>query len=37
MDWRIAVVLSPLALAAGWAAFNIGSAALKQIQGFLSK
>lgn len=37
IDWRIAVVLSPLAVAAAWAAFNIGAAALKQIQGFLSK
>jgi photosystem II PsbY protein len=37
IDWRIAIVLSPLALAAGWAVFNIGAAALKQIQGFLSK
>ncbi|MDP8965051.1 MAG: photosystem II protein Y [Cyanobacteriota bacterium] len=37
IDWRIAVVVSPLLLAAGWAAFNIGAAALKQIQGFLSK
>lgn len=37
IDWRIAVVLSPLLLAAGWAAFNIGAAALRQVQGFLSK
>ncbi|HEY9901731.1 MAG TPA: photosystem II protein Y [Candidatus Sericytochromatia bacterium] len=37
IDWRIAVVVSPLLLAAGWAAFNIGAAALKQIQGFLGK
>lgn len=37
IDWRIAVVLSPLVLAAGWAAFNIGAAALRQIQGFLDK
>ena len=37
IDWRVAVVLSPLLLAAGWALFNIGAAALKQVQGFLDK
>ncbi|CAA9252780.1 Photosystem II protein PsbY [uncultured Coleofasciculus sp.] len=37
IDWRIAVVLSPLLVAAGWAAFNIGAAALKQVQGMLNK
>lgn len=36
IDLRLAVVLLPLAVAAGWAVFNIGQAALKQIQGFLS-
>jgi photosystem II PsbY protein len=37
MDWRVLVVLSPLLLAAGWAVFNIGKAALQQVQGFLKK
>jgi photosystem II PsbY protein len=37
LDWRVAVVLSPILLAAGWALFNIGAAALRQVQGFLSK
>ena len=35
MDWRIVVVLAPLGLAAGWAVFNIGKAALGQLQTFL--
>ncbi len=37
IDWRVAVVLSPILLAAGWALFNIGAAALRQVQGFLNK
>ncbi len=37
IDWRIAIVLSPLLVAAGWAAFNVGAAALKQVQGLLNK
>lgn len=37
IDFRVAVVLLPLLLAAGWAAFNILPYALKQIQGFLDK
>jgi photosystem II PsbY protein len=37
LDWRVVVVLSPVLLAAGWALFNIGAAALRQVQGFLSK
>jgi photosystem II PsbY protein len=37
IDLRIAIVLAPLALAAGWAVFNIGAAALNQVQGFLNK
>lgn len=37
IDLRVAVVLLPLALAAGWAVFNIGQLAIRQIQGFLSK
>lgn len=37
IDYRVAVVLLPVALAGGWAAFNIAQAALKQIQGFFGK
>jgi photosystem II PsbY protein len=37
IDFRIALVLAPVAIAAGWAAFNIGAAALRQIQGFLDR
>ncbi len=37
IDFRIAIVLAPLLLAAGWAVFNIGAAALKQVQGFWAK
>ncbi len=37
IDWRVAVVLAPVILAASWALFNVGAAALRQVQGFLSK
>ncbi|MBW4666835.1 MAG: photosystem II protein Y [Cyanomargarita calcarea GSE-NOS-MK-12-04C] len=37
IDYRVAIVLAPILVAAGWAAFNIGAAALRQIQGFLNK
>jgi photosystem II PsbY protein len=37
IDWRIVAVLSPVILAASWALFNIGAAALKQVQGFINK
>lgn len=37
MDWRVLVVLAPILLAGSWAAFNIGRAALGQIQAFLNK
>jgi photosystem II PsbY protein len=37
IDWRILIVLSPLLLAAGWAVFNIGAIALKQVQAFINK
>ena len=37
MDWRILIVLSPLLIAAGWALFNIGAAALNQLQKFVSE
>ena len=32
MDWRVLIVLAPLAIAAGWAIFNIGAAAVAQAQ-----
>ncbi|MGD1932816.1 MAG: photosystem II protein Y [Leptolyngbyaceae cyanobacterium] len=35
MDWRIVVVLAPIALAGSWAVFNIGRAALGQLQTFI--
>lgn len=35
MDWRVLVVLAPVVLAASWAIFNIGRAALGQLQTFL--
>lgn len=37
LDFRVVMVLAPLAVAAGWALFNIGAAALRQFQGFLNK
>lgn len=37
MDWRVLIVLLPVILAASWAVFNIGAAALRQVQQFLSK
>lgn len=37
MDWRLIVVLLPLLIAGGWAVFNIGQLALKQVQTFLNK
>ncbi|MEH2394611.1 MAG: photosystem II protein Y [Nostoc sp.] len=37
IDFRIAIVLAPIAIAASWAAFNIGAAALRQIQGFFDR
>lgn len=37
MDWRVIVVLAPLAIAAGWAIFNIGSAALAQVQKYFNQ
>jgi photosystem II PsbY protein len=37
IDYRVAIVLAPVALAAGWALFNIGAAALRQVQTFLNK
>ena len=37
LDNRVLIVLAPVAIAAGWAVFNIGAAALRQVQNFLSK
>lgn len=34
-DYRLLIVLAPLAAAAGWAIFNILPAAIKQFQGML--
>ncbi|MBD2483095.1 photosystem II protein Y [Planktothrix sp. FACHB-1365] len=36
-DFRILIVLLPLLAAAGWAFYNIGAIALRQVQGFLNK
>ena len=36
-DFRVLVVLLPILLAGGWAAFNIGAAAIKQVQNLLNK
>ncbi|MEW6491840.1 MAG: photosystem II protein Y [Cyanobacteriota bacterium] len=35
IDWRVVVVLLPVILAASWALFNVGAAALRQIQALL--
>ncbi|MDZ8051229.1 MAG: photosystem II protein Y [Aulosira sp. ZfuVER01] len=37
IDFRVALVLAPVAIAAGWALFNIGAAALQQVQNFLNR
>lgn len=37
MDWRIVVVLLPIIVAGSWAVFNIGRAALAQIQQFMNR
>ncbi|MDP5018454.1 photosystem II protein Y [Anabaena sp. UHCC 0187] len=37
IDNRVLIVLAPVAIAAGWAVFNIGAAALRQVQNFLSR
>lgn len=36
-DFRVLIVLLPLILAGGWAVYNIGAVALKQVQNFLNK
>ncbi|WP_017651448.1 photosystem II protein Y [Fortiea contorta] len=37
IDFRIAIVFAPVLIAAAWAAFNIGAAALQQVQNFLNR
>ena len=37
MDWRVIIVVAPIAIAASWAIFNIGSAALAQAQKYFNK
>lgn len=37
MDWRVIVVVAPLAIAATWAIFNIGAAAVAQAQKYFSQ
>jgi photosystem II PsbY protein len=37
IDLRVVVVLLPVILAASWALFNIGAAALRQVQAFLNR
>jgi photosystem II PsbY protein len=37
MDWRLLIVLLPLALALGWVAKNIGQQALRQGKDFIEK
>lgn len=37
MDWRLLIVLLPLALAIGWVFKNIGQAALKQGKEFIER
>ncbi|MBD2567575.1 MULTISPECIES: photosystem II protein Y [Nostocaceae] len=37
IDTRVVIVLAPVVIAASWAVFNIGAAALRQVQNFLNK
>ena len=37
MDLRLILVLVPVAIAASWAFFNIGAAALRQLQNYLGR
>lgn len=37
MDWRVLIVLAPLGVAATWALFNIGAAALNQVRNMQAK
>ncbi|MBP5975936.1 MAG: photosystem II protein Y [Brasilonema angustatum HA4187-MV1] len=36
-DLRVVIVLAPILIAGGWALFNIGAAALNQLQNFLNR
>ena len=36
-DFRILIVLMPVLFAGGWAAYNVGALALKQVQKLLDK
>ncbi len=37
MDWRVIIVVAPIAIAASWAIFNIGAAAIAQAQKYFSQ
>ncbi|WP_036486117.1 photosystem II protein Y [Myxosarcina sp. GI1] len=37
MDWRVLIVVAPIAVAASWAIFNIGAVALTQLQRYLNR
>lgn len=37
MDLRVVLVVAPLAIAASWAIFNIGSAAIAQVQKYFNE
>lgn len=37
MDLRVVIVLLPVLIAASWAIFNIGAAAIRQLQNYTSK
>jgi photosystem II PsbY protein len=37
MDWRVIIVVAPLLVAAGWALFNVGAIAIRQLQQYTSK
>lgn len=37
MDLRLLIVLAPLGVAAGWAIFNVGALALRQLQNYIGR
>lgn len=37
LDLRVLIVLLPVLLAGGWAVYNIGAVAVRQVQNFLNK
>ena len=37
MDWRVIIVVAPLVIAASWAIFNIGAAAIVQAQKYFNQ